>query len=218
MRAWLTTGCIVSVGLLSGCGGSDTKTVTERVEVKTEQPSASSPATTGSGTPAPKIKSLTAQQEGTLSSRYSINDGPMLTHTFSARPISIAYDAAAPDPNTTFGLRLKTGYKWVKLRLRVRNSGKTDVLQSDFSWLLVDKPSGRRYKAYDGLVYQPQLGADGSSYRINDMGPGDVARGYLAFQVPVRGVATPRTLRMSEFSGSSGDTLEWNLTGLPRGR
>ena len=143
----------------------------------------------------------------TISASYSTGSGPMRNTKLAVTPLSFDGRAPTPDKYSILGVKRVRDAHWSRVKLRVKSVGADQVQQSIVSYLLIDQ-SGARYPAVSQEPYQPRLSCCGSGYAGDQMSPGDVAVGYVAFQVP--NSAHPVKLRMTS-TLSDAPPVEWAL-------
>jgi hypothetical protein len=195
--ATLAFSAALAAATLTGCGGDS---ASETAHGRDDQPSGAPRKAAAS--PAP----LRTTQ--TISASYSTGSEPTRDTKLAATPLRVELHAPAPDRTGTLGVHRKRGAKWARVKVRLRNVGRDPVEQSIASYLLVDA-GGNRFVAVPLQVYKPAISCCGSGYEGDTMAPGDVATGYITFQLPQG--AQPVKLRMTSPVSEDPRGVEWSL-------
>lgn len=201
-----------AVAALAGCGsddGSSTAVITEvKTSVTTEtQPEATAGTTVSQAPPAAPSKQT---QPRTFPVKEFTNAGET-TSDLQVRIIAVELRAPDPPNLAEWGVKLKSGYRWARVRVRMENTGDKPVTQSLISYTLVTD-RGRRYAGEGAPIYNGATHCCGSftgTGRPDALAPGDVARGWIGF--PIDPDALPTRLRVSSAGGDLFPPQEWTL-------
>ena len=196
MRGTAWSAAALAVVAMAGCGSSDDKSK----QAQSIQPT--KPVTQRTASPA----ALHTTQ--TISASYSTGNGPTRATKLAATPVQVDLHAPKPGKYATLGVDRKQGATWARVKVRLKSLGRDPVEQSIASYLLVDG-AGHRFSAVPLQVYKPAVSCCGSGYEGDTMAPGDVAEGYVAFQLPQG--AEPVKLRMTSDLSNDPNGVEWAI-------
>lgn len=190
----LLYGAVVAAAVAAGCGSADTVTVTEKV--------ASVPLTRTATTPVRhRPHALPGLGEAlTLPASYTTDAELAIT------PLEVEYAAPEPSPPV---VKLRSGFHWVRVKLRAVNRSHAAADQTAISYLLVDG-DGTRFEADPTNLYEPHMNCCGTGYAGSTMAPGDRAVGYVGFQVP-NGRRPERLRAITSPAATEPTILEWQI-------
>lgn len=185
----LTVSC-----LLAGCGSDgDNAAGTEGRREGTSQ----------SDAPQPVIEGVVGE---TLRTRdtYESNGQPV-DERLSIAVLSVD-DPAKPDNAFLADALAKTAHRWIKVRIRVTQDGRTSttVLTSQFA---ATSPTGETFAAADSSVFEPSISPSSNAI---DLDPGRLRTGMIAIQAP-RGTRLDAIEFRDAGLGPAPDAARWTL-------
>jgi hypothetical protein len=121
----------------------------------------------------------------------------------------LALDLRPPKPRLDPTLRpfAGSGGRLTRVRLRVKNDGPQQMGQATLTYQLVSS-AGQRADAEKAPLYRPAIGCCEFAYPGDELQPGGVATGFVAFRLPANFV--PVKLRMTSPIGGK-QVREWFL-------